>query len=315
MRREGVARSLRDAGEPVRRALTAVQHSLVVGQVHELVDEVGLADVGDDRAQLLVGAEAAAPGGARGRVAVALLREFLVVNLDGTLLEHLSVVVELDPAFALALAGQDPHQGPEELFSLLLRAQLVDDADAPAGHLLRQLVLIAQQAPKRLLNLGEHRQQPRVPPGVKNEREEPRARRASLLGPRRVQVPLENRVEDLIANRVGSREDPVPGRSRLRRRRRLRTRHPLDGRLLRKLREARERAKQPPFRGDTHAAEREAQSLAHRDPRLLALGPGELEQRVDEKSRIRRGASPGDDVASRASRALRRAGVRDLLKC
>ena len=154
VRRERVPRALGDAREPVRRAFTAVEHGLVVGQVHELVYEVGLADVGDDRAQLFVRAEAPAAGGARGGVAVLLLSQFLVVNLDRALLEHLRVVVELDPALALALSGQHPHEGPEELLPLIFGAQLVHDADAAAGHLLRQLVLITEQTPERLLDLG-----------------------------------------------------------------------------------------------------------------------------------------------------------------
>ena len=59
-------------------------------------------------------------------------------------------------------------------------------------------------------------------------------------------------------------------------------------------------------------AERETQRLANRQLRLLALAPAQLEQGVDEGVRIGRGTTPRDDVPRRSSRALLRAGIREL---
>ena len=70
----------RDCREAEGGALARVPGGIVVGQVHELVDEVGLAHVGGQTAELLVGGEVA-PGH---RVLAQL-----------ALLEHLGVLVHL----------------------------------------------------------------------------------------------------------------------------------------------------------------------------------------------------------------------------
>mmetsp|Transcript_6483 Transcript_6483/g.22314 ORF Transcript_6483/g.22314 Transcript_6483/m.22314 type:complete len:824 (+) Transcript_6483:306-2777(+) len=194
-----------DGGEPEGGPAAAVERALVVGELHEAVDEVGLAHVGGDGAELFVGAHPAAPG-----------------HLPhGAFLEDARVGGDLDGPLLLRVPAERPHELPHELLLGALVAQVVHDRHAAGGHLLGELVGVPEKVGERLLDIHQQGHQPRVPPCVADEGEQPHRGRAALLRPRAEEQLVKERRKHL-----GPRRPRVP-RVVLSRhgRRRLRLRH------------------------------------------------------------------------------------------
>mmetsp|Transcript_15639 Transcript_15639/g.51336 ORF Transcript_15639/g.51336 Transcript_15639/m.51336 type:complete len:459 (-) Transcript_15639:57-1433(-) len=328
VRRERVARALRDGREPERRAFGRVQHGLVVRQVHELVNQIGLPDVSHDGAQFLVRVQRPAAARARaGGFALLVAFQRLVVHFQRAFREHGGVIHQFYPSSFRFLPRKRSHQRRQQLLALCLRAELVNNAHPAAGHLLRKFVRVAQQRPKRLLDLGEHGHELWVLLGVRNKRQEPGAGGAPLFRSRRVQVGVENRTDYGINHVVVGRghRHGVDCRRCGNRRRRVcveRVSRPggfpfapqtvasndVQPCFVRPL-QTHERPEQHVIHGGGDASEGEAQRFADRELRFFVFALAQREQPFQKRIGVHPLAPARDDVASRTRRALRRAFV------